>query len=136
MPQRGIAHLASWAGMCPGNNESGGKHRSGRTRKGPKWLREALVEAAHAAARTKHTYLAAHYQRVKRRRGSKKAAVALGHTILVAAFHILRDDVPFAELGADYFEQRRNKAAHVRRLVRQLENLGQRVTLEPMPESA
>lgn len=130
------AHLASWAGMCPGNNESGGKHRSGKTRKGPKWLREALVEAAHAAARTKHTYLAAQYQRIKRRRGSKKAAVAVGHTILVAAFHILRDDVPFADLGADYFELRQNKTAHVRRLVRQLENLGQRVTLEPMPESA
>ncbi|MGH2668545.1 MAG: IS110 family transposase, partial [bacterium] len=127
------AHLASWAGMCPGNNESGGKRKTGRTRKGPKWLREALVESARAAARTKNTYLAAHYQRIKRGRGGKKAAVAVGHTILVAAYHILRDDVPFHDLGADYFQQRQNTTAHVRRLVRQLESLGQRVTLEPLP---
>jgi hypothetical protein len=101
----------------------------------PKWLRAALGESARAASRTKNTYLAAHYQRIKRARGGKKAAVAVGHTILVAAYH-MRDDVPFADLGADYFQRGQNTTAHVRRLVRQLESLGHRVTLEPLPESA
>ena len=84
-------HLASWAGMCPGNNESAGKRKSGKTRKGNEWLRTALVEAAHAAARTKGTYLSAQYHRLLARRGSKKAAVAVGHSILVVIYQMLKD---------------------------------------------
>ena len=82
-------HLASWAGMCPGNNESAGKHRSGRTRYGSKWLRIALVEAAQAAGRSKDTYLSAQYARIRGRRGPGRAAVAVGHSILVIAWHLL-----------------------------------------------
>ena len=82
-------HLASWAGMCPGNDESAGKRRSGKTRKGSKWLRSALIEAAYAAARSRGTYLSAHYARLRGRRGSKKAAVAVGHSILVICYHML-----------------------------------------------
>jgi len=125
-------HLASWAGMCPGNNESAGKHRSGRTRKGSKWLRTALVESGNAAARTKDTYLRALYQRIRSRHGHKKAAVALGHSILVAAYHMLSSGVPYADLGGDYFQQRTTDS-YIRRLVRQLERLGQKVKLEPVP---
>jgi transposase len=83
------AHLASWAGLCPGNNESAGKHHSGRTRKGSKWLRAALVEAARAAAQTKDTYLSAQYGRIKGRRGEKRAAVAVAHSILVITWHVI-----------------------------------------------
>jgi transposase len=129
-------HLASWSGMCPGNNESAGKHKSGKTRKGSKWLREALVESAHAAATTRNTYLAAHYKRIARRRGKKKAAVAVGHTILVAAYYMLVRDIPYEDLGGDYFLERENRQAHVRRLVKQLENLGHSVTLEPLAGTA
>ena len=124
-------HLASWAGMCPGNNESAGKHRSGRTRYGSKWLRIALVEAAQAAGRSKDTYLAAHYARIRGRRGPKKAAVAVGHSILVIAWHLLSTGEPYTDLGGDYFDKRRTSAAHQRRLVAQLEAMGHRVTLEP-----
>jgi hypothetical protein len=84
-------HLASWAGICPGNDESAGKRRSGKTRKGSKWLRSALTEAAHAAARSRRTYLGAQYARLKGRRGPKKAAVAVGHSILVIVYHILHN---------------------------------------------
>ena len=129
-------HLASWAGMCPGNNESAGKHQSGKTRKGSKWLRKALVEAAHAAARSKGTYLSAHYHRIRGRRGPKKAAVAVGHSILVIAYHLLSRDEPYSDLGADYFIQRQTSTAHKDRLVRQLEAMGHKVTLEPVPDAA
>lgn len=122
-------HLSSWAGMCPGNNESAGKHRSGKTRKGSKWLRTALVQSGSAAARTKDTYLRAVYQRIKSRQGHKKAVVAVGHAILVAAFFMLMRGVPYEELGADFFEKR-DTDAHINRLVRQLERLGQKVTIE------
>ncbi|MBI2964649.1 MAG: IS110 family transposase [Chloroflexi bacterium] len=124
------AHLASWAGMCPGNNDSAGKHRTGKTRKGSKSLRTALVQAANAAARTKNTYLRALYQRIKSRHGHNKAVVAVGHSMLVASFHILSKEVPYQDLGGDYF-QTRDTDAHIRRLVRQLERLGQKVNLEP-----
>ena len=82
-------HLASWAGMCPGQNESGGKRRSGKTRKGSRWLRQTLVEMAHAAAKTKGTYLSSQYRRIAARRGKKRALIAVGHTILVMAYHML-----------------------------------------------
>jgi transposase len=129
-------HLASWAGMCPGNDESAGKRRSGKTRKGSKWLRSALIEAAYAAARSKGTYLAAHYARLKGRRGPKKAAVAVGHSILVICYHILKRGEPYQDLGEDFFNRRSSEEAYRKRLVRQLEQLGHKVVLEALPEPA
>ena len=130
MDQFGSAgRLASWAGMCPGNDESAGKHRSGKTRKGSKWLRTALVEAAKASARSKGTYLAAQHARLKGRRGSRKATIAVGHSILVAAYHMLDEGVPYKDLGADHFV-RHDPKLHAARLVRQLQAIGYRVTLE------
>jgi transposase len=123
--------LAAWAGVCPGNNESVGKHRPGHTRKGNKWLGAALVESAHAAGRTKGTYLAAQYWRLSGRRGKKRAAVAVGHSILVIAYHLLERSQPYTDLGGDYFTSRLSDQVHVRRLVAQLERLGQHVTLTP-----
>ena len=127
---RTAGHLASWAGLCPGNHESAGKRRSGRTRKGSRWLRSALVQAAHAAARQPGTYFAAQYRRLARRRGSKRAAVAVAHSLLRCVYALLRDGTTYRELGADHFE-RRDPAAATRRLVRGLEQLGHTVTLEP-----
>ena len=128
-------HLASWAGMCPGNDESGGKRRSGKTTKGSEWLRTALTEAAHAAARTKGSYLSAQYAAIKGRRGSKKAAVAVGHSILVICYHILEREVPYEELGEEHFRKQKRcstSEAYTRRLVRKLERLGHKVALEPL----
>lgn len=122
-------HLASWARMCPGTDESAGKRGSGATGRGNIWLHSALVEAAHAAARTKGTYLAAQYRRIAARRGARRAAVAVGHTILVALYHMLRDGVVYEDLGANWFDER-DRQATVRRSVRRLEGLGYRVTLE------
>ncbi len=124
-------HLASWAGMCPGNNESAGKHRSGRTRHGSVWLRIALVEAAHAAGRSKDTYLSAQYARIRGRRGPGRAAVAVGHTILVIIWHLLSTGETYNDLGGDYFDKRATSPARQRRLVGQLEAMGHKVTLEP-----
>jgi transposase len=123
-------HLASWAGLCPGNNESAGKRLSGRTRKGSPWLRSALVEAAHAAIHAKDCYLAAHYQRLLLRRGSKKATIAVAHTLLVMIYHLLRDDKDYRELGGNYFDELDRHAVQ-KRLVRRLEKLGYEVRLEP-----
>jgi transposase len=124
-------HLASWAGMCPGNNDSGGKRRSGQTNKGNPWLRAALVEAAQAAGRTKDTYLSAQYRRLTSRRGKKRAAVAVGHTILVIAYYLLQRSCGYEELGSDYFDKRDRQAVE-RRLVRRLEGLGYKVSLDPV----
>jgi transposase len=124
------AHLASWAGMAPGNNESAGKRRSGRTRQANPWLRASLVEAARAAARTKDTYLAARYRRLAARRGPKKAAVAVGHSILVIAYHLLRHPDTYHDLGSHSFTDR-DRTALQRRAVRRLEQLGYHVILEP-----
>ena len=129
-------HLASWAGMCPGNEESAGKRRSGKTRKGSKWLRSALTESARAAARSKETYLAAQYARLRGRHGSKKAAVAVGHSILVICYHVLEREVHYEELGEDYLQRQRSGEAYTKRLVRQLERLGHKVVLESLPQSA
>jgi transposase len=123
------AHLASWAGLCPGNQESAGKRQSGRTRKGSKWLRSALVEAAHAAGRQTGSYLAAQYHRLQARRGKKRAAVAVGHTILVIAYHLLTRGTVYEDLGVAYFDQR-DRVRVERRLVRRLEALGYSVHLE------
>jgi hypothetical protein len=127
------AHLASWAGMCPGNKASAGKRLSGKTRKGNTWLRALLVEAAHGAAHTRDTYLAAQYHRLAARRGAKKAAVAVGHSILVIVYHLLSDpdhQEEYRDLGATYFDER-DRAALERRLVQRLEALGHKVTLQP-----
>jgi transposase len=127
-------HCASWAGMCPGHNESAGKRRSGKTRKGSKWLRAALTEAAWAASHTR-SYLGAQYHRFARRRGKKKAVVATGHSILVIAYHILKDGTTYHELGQDYFDKR-DTARIQERLIARLQTLGLRVTVEPMPHVA
>jgi transposase len=126
------AHLASWAGQCPGNRESAGKRRSGKPRHGSKWLRGTLTESAKAASRGKGTYLSAQYARLRGRRGPGKATGAVSHSILVAAYHILDQQIPYQELGADYFEQRSSQQ-RTRRLVRQLERLGHKVNLQPLP---
>jgi transposase len=129
-------HAASWAAVCPGHDESAGKRRSGKTRKGDRWLRTALIEAAQSAAgRTKDTYLHSQYLRVKRRRGHRKAIVAVAHSILVAAYYILSEQRPYQDLGGDYFIRREDPERVTQRLVRQLERLGQHVTLEPALEA-
>jgi transposase len=122
-------HLASWAGMCPGNNESAGKRKSGKTTKGSQYLRTALVQAAWAASRTKETYLSAQYQRLVKRMGKNKALVAVGHTILVIVYHVLARRQSYQELGGNYFD-RQNVEAQKARLIRKLEALGLRVTVE------
>jgi transposase len=123
-------HLASWAGLCPGNNESAGKRYSGKTRKGSPWLRACLVQAAHAAARTKGTYLAAQYRRLAARRGRAKAAVAVSHSILIIVYHVLTEGTVYCDLGANYFDERDRQAVE-RRLVHRLEGLGYTVSLTP-----
>ncbi|MFE2320370.1 IS110 family transposase [Streptomyces sp. NPDC059441] len=124
------AHLASWAGMCPGNHESAGKHTSGKSRPGDPWLKNALGLAATAAARSKNTYLASRYKRIAIRRGKKRALVAVGHTILTSIWHMLTNDAEYADLGADYFLQRTGRARQTRRLVSQLNMLGYQVSLQ------
>ena len=123
------ARISSWAGVSPGNNESAGKRKSGRTGHGNPWLRSALVEAAWAAARTKGSYLSAQYHRLAPRRGAKRAILAVAHSILVIIYHLLRDGTTYQDLGSSYFDQR-NAQAVLRRSVRRLEGLGYRVTLE------
>jgi transposase len=123
-------HLASWAGVCPGNKQSGGKRLSGATTSGNPWLRALLGEVAWAIAHTKDNYLAAFYHRVARRRGKQKAIVAVMHQVLVIIYHLLRTKKPYADLGPDYFDQL--EAARVERHhVRRLEQLGYTVTLTP-----
>ena len=123
-------HLASWAGLCPGNHESAGKRRGGATRKGSPWLRACLVQAAHAAARTKGTYLAAQYRRLAARRGRAKAAVAVAHAILIIAYHVLTEGTVYGDLGGNYFDERDRQAVE-HRLVHRLQGLGYTVSLTP-----
>ena len=123
------AHLCSWGAVCPGQNESAGKRRSGKTRKGNRYLRAALIQAALAAMRAKGTALQARYYRVKAHRGHKKAIGAVAHQLLEIAYYIMRDGVTYHELGADYHD-RRNVEHTVRRHVRRLEALGYHVTVE------
>ena len=125
--------LASWAGMCPGNNESAGKRRSGKTRKGNRYLRAVLVQAAWVASHQKETYLAAQYKRMVKRMGKKKALVAVGHTIVVIVWHVLKKKTSYQELGGDYFD-RRYKEQQKKRLIKQLESLGFKVTVENLSE--
>jgi transposase len=123
------AQLASWAGMCPGNNESAGKHFSGRTRKGDRWIRAVLGEASAAASKVKGSYCQAQYRRLARRRGKKRALVAVGHSLLIAIWHVIGDDVDYQHLGAEHFLTRVNPARQTWRLVDQLQQLGYRVQL-------
>jgi transposase len=122
-------HLASWAGMCPGNDESAGKRRSGKTRKGSKWLSQTLVECAKTANRSKDTYLAAQYARLRARRGANKATIAVCHSILTAAWHMLQTGETYTDPGGDFFA-RRDPERTRKRLVGQLERLGYNVTLQ------
>ena len=128
------AHLASRAGQCPGNNESGGKRRSGKARKGNEALRTAMCEAAWAATHTRDTSLAAQYRRFKRHMGTKsegKAIFGVAHTMIVIVWHLLHDNTNYHELGADYFDKRNDTDARQRYLIRELEKLGNTVTLKP-----
>jgi transposase len=122
-------HLASWAGLCPGNHESAGKHKTGKTRKGSIWLRAGLIEAALGATRTKNSAVAARYRRILRHRGHKKAIIAVAHNLLITAYHILASHTTYQELGADYYDRRHTERV-ARRAVQTLEQQGYRVTLE------
>jgi len=127
--------LASWAGQCPGNDQSAGKRRSGKTRKGSKWLDWALEEAAMAAIRTKDSYLAAQYARLRPRRGHKKALGAVKHSIICICWHMLSTGELYTDLGGDYF-RKRDPERITKRLIAQLESLGHKVILEELPEAA
>ncbi|HKV44569.1 MAG TPA: IS110 family transposase [bacterium] len=125
-------HCASWSGLCPGQDESAGKRRSGKTRHGSQALRAALVQAAHGAARAKDTYLSAQYHRLAARRGKKRAAVAVAHTIITIIYHLLRTGGTYRELGGNFFDER-DREQVARRQVARLQRLGYRVTLERVP---
>ena len=122
-------HLAAWTGLCPGNNDSAGKRKTEHVRKGSPWLKEGLVEAARAAARTKGTYLSSQYHRLAARKGAKRAAVAVAHTMIVIAYHLLLRGTTYQDLGYNYLDER-DKSAAVRRAVKRIESLGFRVSLE------
>jgi len=128
-------HLTSWGGMAPGNNESAGKRKSGKTTKGNKKLRSALIEAAHAAGRTKNTYLSSLYHNIAARRGKKRAAVAVGRTILESIYYMLTRNQPYIELGPDYLLQQK-KDLVVKRSIKKLQSLGYVVNLEKRDEVA
>lgn len=123
------AHLCSWAGVAPGNNESAGKRKSGRIRKGNEKLRSVLIEAARAAARTKDTYLSAQYHRIAARRGANRAAVAVAHSILTIVYYLLKRKETYNDLGVNYYEERK-KEAIVKQSIKKLEALGLKVTVE------
>ena len=123
------AHLASWARICPGNNESAGKRKSSHIGQGNRWLRSALVEAARATAHTKNNYLSVQYHRLAARRGSNRATIALAHTILVIIYYMLVRGTSYHELGGNYFDERNEQAA-IKRAVNRIEQLGYKVTLE------
>jgi len=127
------AHAASWVGICPGQHETGGKQQSGRTRQGNRWAKTVLIQAAHAAGHTQ-TYLGEQYRRISARRGSKKAAMAVGHSILVIFYHMVKTGEPYHEKGVDYFTTV-DKQKIQQRLVRQLERLGNTVILQPKAET-
>ena len=122
------AHLASWTRICPGNHESGGKRRTESIGPGNRWLRSALVEAARAAAMTKKSYLSAQYRRIRARRGGKRAAIAVAHSILTIIYHLIRDGTTYEDLGTDYFEERaRDRVLH--QSVKRIERLGYQVSV-------
>ena len=124
------AHLVSWTGLCPRSDESAGKRRSTRVRKGATWLKTALVTAAWAAVRVKNSYLQSQFHRLRSRRGAKKAILAVAASMITAAYHMLKNRVPYQDLGADHFT-RRDRSKVIRRLIRRLNDLGCQVQLEP-----
>jgi transposase len=128
-------HLASWAALCPGNRESGGKRMSGKTRKGNRYLRRALCQSAWAAAHVRDSHLAALYRRVRSRRGEQKAIMAVAHQLLTIIFHVIRDRSTYRELGASHYDQQ-NKPKVTRKLIERLQRLGYYVTLQPIEEPA
>jgi transposase len=125
-------HLASWAGLCPGNHESAGKKKGGRTRRGNSTLKKTVIQCGKAAGRSKNTYLNSMYRRIAARRGANRAAVAVGHTILKICYYMIRDRSHYRDLGADYFDKL-NKQDIVKRTVKRIESLGFKVTLEELP---
>jgi transposase len=129
------AHLASWAGICPGNKKTGGKRLSGRTRKGNTYLRAALVQAAWGASMKKHCYLSSQFYRLSKRLGRKKALVAVAHSLLVIIFHVLQNDQTYTELGGDYFD-RHHVEQQREYYLRRLQMLGLKVTVEELPQAA
>jgi hypothetical protein len=126
-------HIASWAKICPGNHRTAGKARSEHIGGGNPWLRTLLVEAAWGASHSKDTFLAAQYHRLAARLGQRRATIAVAHSILVIAYHVIRDGKPYQELGATFYDQRSQKTV-VRRLTKRLEGLGFQVTLQPKEE--
>jgi transposase len=125
-------HLLSWAGLCPRNDESAGKRRSTRLRKGAPWLKTMLIQCAWAAKRKKGSYLQAQFLRLRSRRGPQKAICAVAASLLTSIYHMLKDGTPYEDLGADHFV-RRSKTTHAQRLVKSLEHLGYAVDLRPLP---
>jgi transposase len=125
------AHLASWAGICPGNNKTGGKAKPGHTRPGDRWLKATLGSAALGATRKKNTYLNAQYRHIAARRGAKRAQTAVAHSILVTAWHVLTTNTNYHDLGSNYFTNHDNPDRTRRRAIAQLERLGYHVTLQP-----
>lgn len=128
-------HLCSWCGMAPGNNESAGKRKSGKTTQGNRWLRRTLVQAAWAATRKKNSYFQAQYRRLVKRRGKKRALVAVGHSILVVIYHMLKDNRTYEELGADFFD-RKNAQKIANYHLQRLKDLGLKVTLDLQKKTA
>jgi transposase len=128
-------HAAAWAGLAPGKNQSAGRNRSAKVREGNRHLKVALVQAAHAVGHMKNHYLSAQYRRLAARRGKKRAAVAVAHSIVVIAYHMLKRGTDYVDLGGDYFD-RRNQQYLQRSLVNRLENLGLKVTVEPLPAAS
>ena len=128
-------HFTSWAGQCPGNHESAGKRRSGKTPAANRHIDAVLTEMAHAAVRTKNSYFKSQYHRLAGRRGKKRAIVAVKHSLLVTVYFMLRDHKPYNDLGADYFDKL-NPQQRIRYHVRKLQELGQEVELSPMADAA
>jgi transposase len=124
-------HLSSWAGVCPGHKESGGKRLSGRCRQGNRYVREALVQAAHGVRRS-HTYLGERYRRLKKRRGSKRAALAIGHNVLVIYYQMMKTGQEYQEKGEEFFRQKERGKVE-RQLVQRLQRMGYQVTRPPQP---
>jgi len=129
------AHISSWAGVSPGNNESAGKRHSGKTTQGNKWLKGTLTEAAWSASKTKGTYLNSRYKRLASRRGKKRASLAIAHTILIMAYHVIKEQCTYKELGGDYFD-RLNEEHLVKRLSSRIQALGYKVEVQKLPVAA
>ncbi len=122
-------HIASWAGLCPGNNQSGGRRGKGKIRKGNSWLKSTLVQSARGAVRSKENYLAAQYHKLVGRRGDKRAIVAVAHSILVIIYNMLKNGTRYQDLGALYFDHR-DKDRLLLRFVKRIESLGYKVDLQ------